>query len=109
MLRQWLFGAYFIGPHGAGMEFAPSERAVLERFEGSGAGSESSSVRGKLVSETVFALTYVATKERLGLRPHHLDRQHVLVGAEEANLPADDVRAIEAVSSIDDPDTSSGG
>ncbi|RQM44262.1 gamma-glutamylcyclotransferase [Paraburkholderia bannensis] len=81
------------------------ERAALDRFEGAGKGYEPLSVRVETATGAVYALTYVATKKQRGLQPYHWYKQHVLVGAREANLPEDYVRAIEAVASIDDPDS----
>lgn len=82
-----------------------SERAALDKFEGAGKGYEPLSVRVETTAGGLYALTYVATKKQHGLQPYHWYKQHVLVGAREANLPEDYVRAIEAVVSIDDPDS----
>lgn len=81
-----------------------NERAALDRFEGAGKGYEPLSVRVETATDGIYALTYVATKKQAGLQPYQWYKQHVLVGAREANLPENYIRAIEAVVSIDDPD-----
>ena len=81
-----------------------NERKALDTFEGAGKGYEPLSVRVDTPIGGVYALTYVATKKQPGLLPYHWYKQHVLVGAREANLPEDYVRAIEAIASLDDPD-----
>ncbi|CAB3801560.1 hypothetical protein LMG28688_05379 [Paraburkholderia caffeinitolerans] len=84
---------------------AGGERAALDRFEGVGTGYEPLMVRVETAAGGLYALTYVATKKQTGLRPYHWYKQHVLVGAREANLPEDYVRAINAVVSLEDPDS----
>jgi gamma-glutamylcyclotransferase len=80
------------------------ERVVLDRFEGTGAGYEPKTVKVDTIGGALDALTYVATNKRFGLMPYHWYKQHVLIGAREADLPADYIRAIEAVASADDPE-----
>jgi hypothetical protein len=57
---------------------------------------------GQLVVRPMRYLCRIAGK---AARANHWWRQHVLVGTPEANLPADEVRTIEAVASNDDPDS----
>jgi hypothetical protein len=83
---------------------APGERAALDGFEGAGKGYEPLMIRVETAAGGLYALTYVATKKQAGLQPYQWYKQHVLVGAREADLPKDYVRAIEAVVAIDDPD-----
>ncbi|WP_028203551.1 gamma-glutamylcyclotransferase family protein [Paraburkholderia nodosa] len=91
--------------YGVIFSVVPGEREALDTFEGAGKGYAPLSVRVETATGGVYALTYVATKKQPGLQPYHWYKQHVLVGAREANLPEDYVRAIEAVDSIDDPDS----
>ncbi|QGZ57252.1 gamma-glutamylcyclotransferase family protein [Paraburkholderia acidiphila] len=90
--------------YGVIFSVAHSERLALDTFEGAGKGYEPLSIRVETANGGMYALTYVATKKQPGLLPYHWYKQHVLVGAREANLPEDYVRTIEAVISIDDPD-----
>ncbi|MCX4147090.1 MULTISPECIES: gamma-glutamylcyclotransferase family protein [Paraburkholderia] len=78
------------------------DRVVLDRFEGAGAGYEPKTVHVETNVCGLDALTYFATKKRFGLTPYHWYKRHVLIGAREAGLPADYIRAIEAVASVDD-------
>jgi gamma-glutamylcyclotransferase len=81
------------------------EKPALDRIEGLGAGYDLKQVRvtarlgGKL-----DAFLYQATHIDRALRPYAWYKQHVLHGARENDLPADYIRRIEAVDSIDDPD-----
>ena len=52
----------------------------------------------------VPAEEYVATNKQPGLQPYDWYKQHVVVGAREANLPEDYVRKIEAVIAVNGPD-----
>jgi hypothetical protein len=79
------------------------DRPVLDRFEGAGAGYESKTVQIEPAAGGLAALTYIATNKRLGLTPYHWYKQHVLIGAREAGLPASYIHAVEAVASVDDP------
>ncbi|WP_268960447.1 gamma-glutamylcyclotransferase family protein [Paraburkholderia metrosideri] len=81
-----------------------SERAAFDRFEGVGTGYKPSAVRVDTDAGEMSALTYVATNRQSGLPPYAWYKQHVLVGAHEANLPEDYVRKIEAAIAINDPD-----
>ncbi len=91
--------------YGVIFKVALSERAALDSFEGAGKGYEPLSIRVETAAAGVYALTYVATKKQLGLQPYRWYKQHVLVGAREANLPEDYVRVIDAVAAIEDPDS----
>jgi hypothetical protein len=55
------------------------------------------------VIQEAVPLTYIATNKRLGLTPYHWYKEHVLIGAREAGLPANYIRAVEAVASVDHP------
>jgi len=52
------------------------------------------------------ALTYIATNKQPGLQPYDRYKQHVVMGAREANLPEDYLREIESVVSTADPSPS---
>ncbi|BCZ81930.1 hypothetical protein PTKU64_56050 [Paraburkholderia terrae] len=83
-----------------------SERAALDRFEGAGNGYTPSNVRVETVAGEMNALTYVATNKQPGLQPYDWYKQHVVMGAREANLPEDYLREIESVVSTADPSPS---
>jgi hypothetical protein len=71
----------------------------------------SRNIVGRRVNSKVEALfvdvpaeEYVATNKQPGLQPYDWYKQHVVVGAREANLPEDYVRKIEAVIAVNGPD-----
>ena len=81
------------------------EKPLLDKAEGLGNGYEVKDVAVELHDSIIIdAYTYYATHIDPALRPFHWYKQHVLSGALEHGLPADYVRAIQAIESIDDPD-----
>lgn len=91
--------------HGVLYHIEPGDKVELDRIEGLGAGYDerevtvaASSLRG------VSALTYVATHIDASLSPFGWYKQHVLVGAREARLPAAYIEAIAAHPHRDDHD-----
>ncbi len=91
--------------HGVLYHIDPTDKVELDRIEGLGAGYDqrevtvlSASARG------VSALTYVATHIDASLSPFGWYKQHVLVGAREAGLPASYIEAIAAHPHRDDHD-----
>ena len=86
-------------------EIDASEKPMLDRAEGLGAGYEEAEVavrRGN--GEIVLAQVYVATDIVVDLRPWDWYRAHVLAGALEHGLPDDYVDAIRAIPFATDPD-----
>ncbi len=90
---------------GVAYEIEPQQLAVLDRFEGLGAGYLRKRVSITLATgQTVQAHTYYATDIDDRLKPLHWYKAHVLAGAREFGLPLDYIRQIEAVAAIADPD-----
>lgn len=78
----------------------------LDELEGVGNGYERIELTVHLPGrEAVTAVSYLATHLKPGLLPFHWYKQHVLVGAREHRLPADHIRLLEALESIEDPDS----
>ena len=91
--------------HGVLFRLAEAELALLDAFEGCGAGYERQAVRVMPdAGGAVTALTYVATRIDARLRPFDWYLRHVLAGAREHGLPADYVAGIDAVLAVRDPD-----
>ena len=91
--------------HGVLYHIDEDEKQLLDQIEGLGQG-----YKDKLVELTggsgnsVQAIMYYATHINAGLRPYNWYKQHVLMGARQAQLPSAYVLDIEAVTSIEDPD-----
>lgn len=49
-------------------------------------------------------MTYIAIRKEHGRKPYTWYKEHVLRGAREQGLPAEYVRALEAVEVMPDPD-----
>jgi hypothetical protein len=82
------------------------DEAALDRAEGLGRGYARHTVTVETpAGDTVGATTYVGTALHPGLRPFHWYKAYVLAGARQHGLPAAYVSRIEAVVSIEDPDT----
>lgn len=91
--------------HGVVFELDAADRPGLDAAEGLNAGYAEKTVQVELASgDRLRAFTYIATITDPDLRPLDWYRQHVLAGAREAGLPADYVRAIEAVVADEDTD-----
>jgi gamma-glutamylcyclotransferase len=87
-------------------EIHPSQRGQLDSAEGFGRGYALKNVEVISGEATLRAITYYATRKDASLRPYHWYRQYVLAGARENSLPAEYIKLIESIESIDDPDTS---
>lgn len=87
--------------HGVLFHIDEAGKAVLDRVEGLGAGYDEKQV---ILACGTAAVTYVATHIDETLLPFHWYKQHVLVGATEARLPADYVYRIEQHPAVNDPD-----
>jgi hypothetical protein len=91
--------------HGVLFELPAREKHVLDRYEGLGNGYDE-----KLVSlilphgGPVTATAYYATHIDATLSPYHWYKEHVIRGAREHALPDEHIAAIEAISSVPDPD-----
>ncbi|UCB54032.1 MAG: gamma-glutamylcyclotransferase [Thiotrichales bacterium] len=90
--------------YGVVFEILHNDKHILDSHEGLGNGYEEKRVSAYLRDGNVItATTYYATHIDASLQPYHWYKQHVLRGAREHSLPRDHIAAIEAISSIDDP------
>lgn len=84
---------------------APTEKAILDRYEGLGVEYRDAFVPVSLDGGGVEeALIYYATNIDPSLLPYHWYKEHVVRGAVENVLPEDYILRIESVVSVDDPD-----
>lgn len=87
-------------------EIADEDKPDLDRHEALGFGYEQKMVELETAWGHAQAWMYYATSLTSTLKPYHWYKEHVLVGARESGLPADYIARIEAVESINDPNTS---
>ncbi len=80
------------------------EKQNLDRAEGLGSGYDEKIIKVFNDSGSVMAATYYATDLDSTLKPFTWYKQHVLIGAREANLPEAYIAGIEAVPAIEDHD-----
>ncbi len=81
------------------------EKPSLDQAEGLGNGYEEKVIRVfDTKGVTVKAITYYATNINNTLKPFTWYKQHVLIGAKEANLPVEYIRIIEAILAVEDYD-----
>ena len=83
----------------------PLEKHILDDYEGVGLGYEEKSIDVEMSGERLTAFAYYATQIDPTLKPLHWYKEHVLRGARENDLPAQYIRKIEMIASIDDHDT----
>ena len=82
-----------------------SELEILDSYEGRGRGYDRIFVDVKDAQGVQHrAQTYLGTRLLENIRPYSWYHHHVLVGAREARLPGDYIRAIENIAVIEDPD-----
>lgn len=77
-------------------EIDPSEKAQLDKVEGSGYGYKDKIIRVEFEEQYVEALTYKATRKNSRLKPYDWYKALVLAGAKENSLPDEYVKEIEA-------------
>ena len=91
--------------YGVLFDIPSSEKPALDRAEGLGVGYGEKVVQlQNEQGESIEAITYFALQIDESLKPFHWYLNHLLVGAREAGLPSDYIKAIESVESQDDPD-----
>ncbi len=91
--------------YGVIFEILASEKSTLDKYEGLGNGYREKHVPTHLPDgKIIIASTYYATHIDATLKPYHWYKEHVLRGAREHALPSEHIAAIEAVSSVADPD-----
>ena len=82
-----------------------ADKPVLDQQEGLGSGYEQKQVWVEMQAGVpVQAFTYYATLIDASLKPFDWYKTHVLIGAREHDLPAEYIRQIEAISSVQDAD-----
>lgn len=88
---------------GAIFEIKQSEKPALDKAEGLGYGYREKIVRVKNDSgDLVEAFTYYATRIEPSLLPYSWYLNHVIVGAQELNVPKQYLYIIESTVTIDD-------
>jgi gamma-glutamylcyclotransferase len=101
--------AFFTGQpqdcvHGVLFEIDDAEKPNLDRAEGLGYGYDEKVIEVRSPEQVrKQACTYVATKIDETRVPFHWYKDHVLLGARAAQLPAEYVDAIENIETIEDP------
>lgn len=91
---------------GVVFDIDPRHKGLLDAVEGLGHGYDEKTVQLIAGSgEEIVATTYCATLIASTLKPYTWYKNHVLIGAREAGLPAYYLRRLRAVESIEDPDT----
>ena len=83
-------------------EIDPSEKHVLDTYEG--IGYEIKQINVEMDGDLVSAFAYYATHIDQTLKPLHWYKEHVLRGARENDLPEQYIRKIELIDSVDDHD-----
>ncbi|MEM0953386.1 MAG: gamma-glutamylcyclotransferase family protein [Pseudomonadota bacterium] len=90
--------------HGVLFEIDDAGKATLDGIEGLGFGYDDKEVEVLHGGSEVRAVTYIATRIDEKRQPFAWYHQHVVVGAQEAELPEAYLRNILDVTVIDDPD-----
>ncbi len=86
-------------------EFDLSDKASLDRVEGTGRGYETKLITvSNLQGQQLEAYTYIATDINSSLKPYDWYKQHVLAGARENDLPEDYISRIAAIETVIDDD-----
>jgi hypothetical protein len=93
--------------HGVVFKIDNQGKQTLDIIEGLGRGyAEKEIVVFDRTGLQYSAITYYATVFHENLLPYDWYHRHVMVGAEEANLPASYIQQISAVNTITDPNKS---
>ena len=85
-------------------EIDETEKPALDRAEGLGNGYDEKVIRVFNTKHSFKAVTYCATNINNTLKPFTWYKQHVLIGAREADLPEEYICAIESIPAIKDHD-----
>ena len=90
---------------GALFEINEDEKGALDRAESLGDGYDEKVVKVQSDSgETFAAFTYYATKIDSSLQPYSWYLNHVVIGAQETDVPAQYLNVIQSVECLEDPD-----
>lgn len=90
--------------YGVLYQIASTEKTLLDRAEGVGAGYAEIDVQVHFNGTAMMAKAYQATSTGAGLKPYSWYKAFVLAGAKEHGLPEDYAAQLAAVEAIDDPD-----
>ncbi len=85
-------------------ELRESEKRSLDIIEGLGHGYDEKEVTVITDSGPLNAVAYFATNIDASMKPYDWYKVHVVVGAQENDLPANYLDMIDAVESVADPD-----
>ena len=93
--------------YGAIYKLEPEHKNELDRFEGKGYGYIDSQITLKLKDNEYSCFTYLAQQSHIAsdLKPYHWYKKLVILGAQYLQFPDSYISSIEAVESIEDPDT----
>ena len=91
--------------HGVLFEIDDAGKASLDGIEGLGFGYDDKEVEVLHAGRPVMAVTYIATRIDEARQPYAWYHQHVVVGAQEAELPEDYLHSILSVEVAADPDS----
>jgi len=92
------------GVHGVLFEIDDAEKPDLDRAEGLGYGYDAKVVEVRSPGQIhQRAYTYIASQIDEARLPFHWYKDHVLLGAQAAQLPAEYIEAIENIEAIEDP------
>ena len=101
--------AFYTGNHshvvtGVLYEIDASEKSVLDQAEGLGNGYDEKEVSvSDAAGNVAKAVSYYATHINSSLLPFTWYKDHVLIGAREANIPKEYIARIEGVDTVGDP------
>ena len=92
--------------HGAIYSLDPTDKRVLDSFEGKGYGYSDTQVILHHQGNAYTCFTYIAQDAYIvdNLKPYHWYKNLVVLGAKYLQFPASYVSFIESVESVEDPD-----
>jgi len=92
--------------YGAIYSLEPTDKSVLDSFEGKGCGYSDDQIMLHHQGNAYTCFTYVAQHAYIvdDLKPYHWYKKLVVLGAKYLQLPASYVSFIESVESVEDPD-----
>jgi len=78
----------------------PTEKPILDRFEGLGYGYDEKLVSVEMSDGVISAFTYYATNIEPELNPFHWYKEHVIRGARENELPAEYIQKLKQLKQL---------
>ena len=93
--------------YGAIYKLNPEHKDELDRFEGEGYGYIDNLITLEHNDDEYTCFTYLAQQSHIAsdLKPYHWYKKLVILGAQYLQFPDSYISSIEAVESIEDPDT----